>query len=392
MSRRGHWIVRGLVVSAGLTLSACAIGAAQEPAGKAKPKEAPATIDNAFLRDRMKAWEEKIHSARFYFTENEVVTKGYESSRMTETGVKDKEAPIPDKDTNVERKCEVFIDGSRLRYAFEGPAWSQTQAGYASRKYLSVFDGDVGQFYWPPSADIPNAVILKAKKNQDTDNYHIRPIVLKLRPGLFLEFHGAERFQPSKNTAVFEGRTCIVFDNSEAPLGGLVESLWLDPALDYAVVRYTAGSLRQPDLQIDIHYKADPAVGPLPSDWTIVSRNLEPPSQKVSKCTVTKVDINQPIDIAEFRIQYAPGTWVHDMRTNKRFLQKEDETKRYILPSEAKATYEQLLKTEEGKALPQTDSDSGYRILFAVLGANLLLFVTVFFLYRRYRRQRTPAP
>ena len=153
-------------------------------------------------------------------------------------------------------------------------------------------------------------------------------------------------------------------------------TVWMseDVAMPIRIVTFSAGKVaRQYDLKYLRKGEHD-----LLSSWTIESPTIgSSVSAEVSSFVVNDPSIRKDL----FSLEFPIGTRVTDMsngstsKTVQNFIVRENGERRAILKTERGATYDQLLKTESGKALE--GSYKGFTRSRIVLGVGILFVVSV---------------
>jgi hypothetical protein len=150
--------------------------------------------------------------------------------------------------------------------------------------------------------------------------------------------------------------------------------LYVDPAMDYSIVRYSIivqGALRS---NADIRYQRTTDFGWVPSGWDFTSNPGSSPTLRASE--VNEYSLNTPLPRDLFDIQFPLGTHVADERSRqqiKSYLIKPSGEVRPILPEDVGATHQQLLESEPGEALVPRPRSSYAPWVFAALGVVALL-------------------
>src|SRR5262249_28807659 len=124
-------------------------------------------------------------------------------------------------------------------YSRNDHQWSGKAKAYVSCPVESVFDGKSGKDLWPKGGGLssfPEGSI-KPGPAMYIDGPYLNAVGLAYRPLVFrvLVDHRPDSLKLTGRKLVLEGKPCLELEVS--PGGGAVQRLWVDPAMDYAVVR-----------------------------------------------------------------------------------------------------------------------------------------------------------
>jgi len=330
--------------------------------------------DLAAMREAWKRRETTITSARIEWVHAETITKGYLSTLHGELP-----ATVVAPPTDVTQDGPVFLafDRNRMRYETRRNHWSWDDGAFRPRTYISTFDGVTSSIYWPPSWTYPRATINSERHNVDKTTYHLWPVLMAFRPSIVLpEFlHGPPL--PIMKDASIDGNPCVIVRDSRATGAGQ-RALWIEPAKDWSIVRFTFTSNDTLTIQMDIEYGRHSVHGWVPAKWRTAHRvGRAHLPQHLVKVTVHKAELNLPLGDADFKVPFAVGTCVYDERDETEYLVRDKDKKRFITAAERGASYEQLFATDSGMALRPARGGWWTWILGAA-GATIILFAIAF--------------
>jgi hypothetical protein len=128
-------------------------------------------------------------------------------------------------------------------------------------------------------------------------------------------------------------------------------TLWIDPALDYSVVRCTMSHGANLYFKLDIEYQKDEQHGYVPRAWNGVFLKASGGIKEAFRASVSDYVLNDSEAVGDIVLTLPPNTYVIDQTTKERYLTRKDGTKRIITAEEDGATYQQLINSESGQAL-----------------------------------------
>jgi len=318
--------------------SATAPGTAGENTAVEKEKDAispgAAAQSTPTLNEIHQAWktrQDRIHSARFEWTETRLIAKrtmppaGYLERLGTNVPPGSKPGEwLPSDDLTVECSRTVSLNGNMMRVTRQGQYWNPIHARVLTDPYLASFDGEIAITFFAgtgPTGPIypPVGFITKTDRNGDWNNEGLLPIMLAARPcDIYMGGRDLSNFDENSKMGTIDGHECVILTGWNS---AREETLWLDVRRGYIVLRMVRSIGAQHDVTFDISYREDPPHGWLPSGWKQVSAGrptTERPAgrlmyQVVAK--VTKREVNVDIPRSEFQFDFPAGTKVRDRRT-----------------------------------------------------------------------------
>lgn len=204
------------------------------------------------------------------------------------------------------------------KFSFDGKRMREEVGRNGKNDFIASFDCELSKHFSPKGAggmEFPSGNIMDEDFcSSAAQNVHIQPILWAFMP---LESHGggfaAKNLRVSSTKGRIDNRDCIIVNQEIGTVDDRV-SFWLDPELDYCIVRYDYKWRGNTLSQIDISYEADTVAGWVPVRWTVTS--LEPTGRpyRVIESTVTSYEINPSFADDEFVIDFPAGTIVTDNR------------------------------------------------------------------------------
>jgi thiol-disulfide isomerase/thioredoxin len=164
----------------------------------------------------------------------------------------------------------------------------------------------------PPQAAVWNEVQPEKARDQQVDARpnDWAPVMLAFRP--FDRAFGWKRDRcrlVSEEELVGETR-CIVIQMDELSKS---ERCWVEPARDYAIVRWEKRPLRLPKVAITIDYQDDKLHGWIPIRWTRHLRGATPDATGTAEAVVIRYAVNESLPKETFNPVFPPGTSVAEL-------------------------------------------------------------------------------
>lgn len=304
----------------------------------------------------VKAWkarQDHTRTLRFEWDEVRTLAAAMQPRDFTPEEMK-RVVSLPD--IVIKRHIGLSLDAERVRYERQGQEWSADVQGYVPGSYVGVFDGkDPKSLH---SFDITGKLgcsamgyIQTAPKHPDHSDATIRPLLLAYRP-LSPDLGGVDptKLSVSADQGVISGRVCALI-TQQRPRSGARRTFWVDPERDYAIVRWIDTSDRRVVATFDISYQHNDADGWFPCEWSAVMPDSSGKTAIQFIAHVSRHEINQPIALREFQIEFPAGAMVVDYGAKSTFLVRNGGEKRFISPRERAAgiPIEQLsvTKTDE---------------------------------------------
>jgi hypothetical protein len=360
-----------------------------------------AEVDVERILASWKNRQQQTGSLRFSWTEQQTYARGSELSLEMPERMNPGRKVIPPEDLVVSVPFQLSLDGDKMRYAYDGHLWYHKDGKQYPQRYVSVFDGSTSKEHWPSTpSGYDQGIVRREKYNLAFGNLHVTPVLATYRPldsrtRLFRSFSPGE-YTVSAQPGLVQGCSCVILTEKPKRADDMVRSLWIDPAR-HLILRY--GTSRQGRVldQTDIDYRDDGKGGWVPSAWEIARTDLFHADRlrMAYKATVTDYAVNQPVDPADFQLEFPPGTWVTDEtiqsegRASTDYLVRPGGKNRMIVNTDMGATYEQLLNSESGMAL--RTPRSGFRLLHFFGLILLPLALLAWFGWRWSRRKTSPG-
>ncbi|MEX2027639.1 MAG: hypothetical protein WEH44_10060 [Pirellulaceae bacterium] len=260
---------------------------------------------------------------------------------------------------------------------------------------MSTFDGNRGMRWHAGrggGGPLGTGAILSEPVFEDAVNVHLRAIAMCLRPldSSFSDGVSLSDYEVVSDDETVDGRPCMLLRRqSDASQHKIVNLLYVDPAREFVVLKWSTEVDGKLWAQIDITYAQDPAIGWIPSGWNLFMPRRDVNERYVS--TVTDYALNEPHSDKLFVIDFSPGTYVDDRPSGTEYLVREGGEKRFIAPVERSrgASWGQLMETDYGKAGIRTVQPPDrriFRLIWVAIAGLLALGLLVFMV--RLRRSR----
>ncbi len=292
MRRRIEWLLAG-TAAMGVLLAATRNAASQDAAP---------TLDTI-----LRAWQERqdrAHSFTFEWEQRE---------QWATTG------------QDFLQRGRLDIDGDRVNYQFE-----REKQQLASVR--QVYIGDELRKLTGFQGGSPHGVVRSRVQDDSLRDVDLIPMLMTYRAMLpAISSLSREHCTLLEQRGNIGGRECLIVecrasDDSPARL------YWVDPALNYVVVRFAEGIHGEEYLREDIQYRRDPRYGPVPGEWRVVYLP-EKGSLAMSKTyRMTRYEFNEPIAPERFELAFPRGTRVSDQVANRRYV--EGSTRHFLQPNE----------------------------------------------------------
>lgn len=342
-----------------------------------------------------KAWQERqdrTQTATFSWTEKQTDYKGAISQiwRIEDPSLTD---IIPPKHTTLTNECSLAIDGQKMKFSYTSAGWSRKTKRYEPTSYAAVFDGDscrVLHEYGPNHEKYwPQAIIRAERTHVDARLDRLQPLLMTWR-ALMAGMRGfdLDGFRLVGATTVIDKRTCLELQQ-RLPVGPEAENrLWVDPARGFVVVRYLATRKGIVKTKLDVRYGPDKQAGWVPKEWQIIFNDPRGELRKSFAAALNNHALNGPIPSTEFQLEFPPGTRVSDAKNDADYIVRRDGSgRRMIPPEDIGATYEQMLRTAPGEALPNR-AGGGIAIRWPAIIGSLLAAACFLFAIWRLKRGR----
>jgi hypothetical protein len=279
--------------------------------------------------------------------------------------------PLPPEDHTFDMPCSMSLDENKLRFEYKMHAWITPKRRYEWQTTISAFDGQGCKSFEPDCwLGFPCGTIRKhGPASEDAKRNLLEPILMTFRPN---DPHmgpiRCDKLALGDHRRLEDGSMCVLVEQADDV--GTYETFWLDPAREYAVLRFTRSEADgKPYYQLDVQYSPHGADGWIPTAWHMIFLKDKGPVKEEYSAKVNQRAINEPIAASEFQIEFPPGTSVSDENANgegERYIVREDGSKRVIQRQELSASYDRIIATAPGTATADTEGD---RKLWRLLGA-----------------------
>ncbi len=235
----------------------------------------------------------------------------------------DQNRVFPDRDTIIERRGLLIIDGEKARYESQGKQWYVNDHTLKEAHEIWTTDGKVsmGLTTGEIVGKVPAGLIGKSASSLAV-NVEARPLMIAFRPVPCLLGTTAEsrqRWTIAPRLERLDGVDCVVL--RDARTQGSEMRYWLAPSQDFAPLRYAVYQQGRILRQCDMKYRQDAEHGWVPAEWRSVELNRKTGAVDIQAHVVLKrVVINQPVDPGLFVLSFPPGTKVTDERAQELYV------------------------------------------------------------------------
>jgi hypothetical protein len=290
-------------IVAGCCLLVLLIVASREPAwGFEGDSNAPAANDAAVRRRILAHWrarQEQSKTFHFAWDSRSVPPKKWN-------------APVR------EGHMELWMDGEiRFRLETSSARKAQPNDKQASQ---STFDGATSRQL---SLDRQSAVVRSDDDGTQLNGIAVFPLLLALRP---LSRGGVARAsQPLRvltDNAIIDNKHYLKVERQES---NFVDTFWLDPARDDAIVRWERARRGNVEAAVSIEYQRDKTYGWVPARFS--QTNSANGYGFMSENTVTRFTFDARFPDETFTITFPPGTAVVDWMQAEKYVVAQDGSK-----------------------------------------------------------------
>ncbi len=279
----------------------------------------------ANIHNIMKAWEihaDLIRSARFTFLKRQEIPRSVIADIPLELIQGGESAPpMSRKGIHAsETTCTFLLEGDKMRFEMKGNIPSRTSSTELNSIHqTSVWNGFIFKQYIPTAGGKEHRQgVLGQGQNGIIQEPSILPLLLNLRPNLIKTPMVKYSVAPSKPEKDGPGLLML----TEPNLGDknpIVRRFWVDPAKDYAIVRYmeTVSKTSALLLQVDLVLFLEPDNGWIPTAWTRIIPVPNNPAHAIDTVTVTESKINLAVENSDFDLFFPTGTILLDPNGNR---------------------------------------------------------------------------
>lgn len=343
-----------------------------------------AAADAPLIERIRNAWQEREKAAQTFIVEwdeQRTIPKGM-------AGMGKQRARLPLEDTVYTIRHRMVGSGNRLRLERSGPQFDMTRKEIIEKQFVRVFDGRERRelFFGEYKKDHPGGFLNKIPFFDDGSYLGIQPVALSFRP-LRTELGGIDlaTFKVSEQRGSVNGIACHVL---ERPHGGSgIDRLWLAQEGDFRILRRQLGRAERPSEELTLSY--EPNSKGNCNQWTYLMRSSGEVPREMGASKTTKLQINVPVDEAEFQYEFPRGAIVNYEGSNNYAIARDDGSLRPVTAGELSAgiSPETLMKTDP---LPEAmERDRRWSLTFKVWCVVAGIVVTAYIFYYSYRRQKS---
>jgi hypothetical protein len=297
-------------------------------------------------------------------------------------------------------EAQISIRGDRIAYherplTAEGkPQFSSFVKHYASDGVVSAFLDEQGDVV----ANL-NGQILKGPRCPTEELMDLLPVTWEFgNRNYVMPIQKPVRVTEASAATVVDSHACVLLEIPDGDSGRAFKTYCLDPDAEYSILKFALLGDGKVLSQIDSHYERTKEGCWIPTTWTAKAFSGNRSPDIVVRVVATHYEINPTFPEGEFQIAFPPGTVVDDARRNDAFLVKADGSKRMITGNEVFATYEEIVKTETGKAVTQLKRatrrgsfpEHFWRLFWLVASVSLLIvFCGIFYVRQRRKRYQS---
>jgi hypothetical protein len=225
-----------------------------------------------------------------------------------------KEGSVLDTDLVLESTNRLVFQGSMVRFEGNHPVWHVASAKALPTEVLSVSKNGSAKTFYPNGRATENSP--SGTMGPDSRNYQLKitylfPLLVAYRgTDRSIAIYAASSFKASGVTQPIRGKDCREYAQMVGNDARL--SYFVDPELDYNVVRRVLVRNRRIVNQIDIGYEKSSVCEWVPISWVehayTASGNLE----RRREVEVVSTKFNEPLSEDQFDVVFPPGAVVTD--------------------------------------------------------------------------------
>jgi hypothetical protein len=355
----------------------------------------PKAITLATIEEAWKAREARVKGVRIKWKTKHHYPRGLTSESFTFLPKRlqqlnnPKGEVIPPRDTEFEVVSALVFDGKRVRYHTAQPSWSLAKGAYDIIPSIIVTDGKQEynltrnpQDFTPVGSITPPRGVFEPKDQQ------LLAIWFTIR-GCTPPWRVSDlkKYALTSRKLLLNGAWCIEIEE-RVPRSAFVFRVWLDPAKECLVRRYSMVEAGRVIKQVDIRYAADPVAGWMPVEWDVVSDNFRGRALETSRAKVIECAVNPQVQRGDFTLPFPPGTQVFDRTKRRNYAipgSPEPQGPPSLLdPGDVKV--DQVPAANAGPEAPP-ESRSWLLPLFGGMLAVLIVMVAAYYGHRLLRRR-----
>lgn len=353
--------------------------------------DAPRIVTKETIAQALEARQRKLQRVMFSWTEQRTEKKGWKANGLP--GAPDQIRPATD--LAYSQDNSLSFDAERVRFEYRRSNWRFDDDYEGPRATIGVFDGKVDKSFYPPPDLLGFPRGNTSSRWSFSYDAYIQPFLWACRPLETSLLKDLRKWQLSARRGSFDGRECVVLEYVERAV--LLREIWLDPMLDYALVRrMDYNEEKRLTFQCDVRYRSAMQERVfLPSSWKIVVLRSGSPIVRVNG-ELKEYTIDPEFAATQFTLDYPVGTRVID-ETGEGYVEyivRPDGSRRNVLPEEWvdaepghpeqwTEIYEHIRDTEP----PDERSSLWGWPVAVVVGAILIL--AIFVGWRKLNRVRT---
>ncbi|MCI0640016.1 MAG: hypothetical protein L0Y72_07685 [Gemmataceae bacterium] len=240
-----------------------------------------------------------------------------------------------------------------------------------------VSKGGLRKILIPDSNSFATGLVEQTQVSAAPQLEFLRALFICYRPTAF-KVIDLSKYELDSQPQKLNDTDCLVLKAKKD--SGSATTFYLDPGMEFAVVRWTEGSNGQITTKGDIDYFHDKTYGWIPKEWRRVNMHDGKMNTSVSS-RIDSWEIGRDNSL-EFDLQFPANSLIHDRTITREkkvsYILRPDGTKRLITKEESTATYEELKNSESGQAKKRGYHSISpfYAVLVAVVvAAGLILLV-----------------
>lgn len=269
--------------------------------------------------------QELVRTLDVRFTRTEVEQAGSRSAALPAGLASVVAKGVPKEETTSESRNRVLLCGRKMRFENNHPTWNMVTGKLEPGPRIAVDNGAVGKLFF--SKGIGGDGKPMGRMHNSSDRIELNDPVLN--PILFT-YRGTDRdicpfplggFKRTGAVLPFGDDAC---DEYTQVRGEVVMTVWLDPAMDYVVRRFTQRKGDHLLHQMDCQYRKDEAWGWVCASWTIHEYGREGNLLRAARMEVTSYRFGGEPAASEFDLTFPPGARLYDMLANKYYTVADD--------------------------------------------------------------------
>ncbi len=339
--------MKRLSIQALIAICVSALALLSECNNLSAQSQATAKMEDIIQASRIR--QERTRSLYINLTQRITDAKG-SRSLPKELSPQGKEETIPPRDITYDSHTQLWIDGEKIRYAFDNHQWSREEQNLIPLPMITTFDGKLLKMLFTktgPDKPHPSGSIEKKSRHYVSDVVYLRPIFMTFRAldSKMLAFDMKQMTLTGRRLQI-GNHNCLELQ-SQDPTAGAVYYQWVDPSRDFVIPRFMETVGGKLSYQIDVQYRRDNEVGWVPFEWNCIVQFKEGRLRHSVRSKVTVIEVNSSIPKEQFDISFPPGAFIRDFENGESFsLIKENGDKRYLSDNELGIPYQQLISSD----------------------------------------------